>query len=97
MMLRHADAIGYLTDLAKEVGEPWFNMICDLATIGGVNNLVKQDIDTLASIYVDRASYVGIKGAPIVGVPTVIQNDFLTELSASAFQGNTLRAQINVR
>ena len=34
-MPTHPDAVGYLNDLAKEINEPWFKMVCDLAAAVG--------------------------------------------------------------
>jgi len=45
-MPNHPDAIGYLNDLANEVGEPWFKMVCDLA-VGGGSSLDQNSCDTL--------------------------------------------------
>ena len=59
-MPNHPDAIGYLNDLANEVGEPWFKMVCDLA-VGGGSSLDQNSCDTLFAIFTKRASYLPIQ------------------------------------
>ena len=59
-MPAHSDAVGYLNDLAKEINEPWFKMICDLATVSGVSVLDQPTQDTLFALYIKRASYLAI-------------------------------------
>ena len=79
---RHTDAIGYVNDLAKEVGEPWFNMICELATVSGMSTLDRPAIDTIYALYTKRASFLGIKspGGPGVATP-ILPSDYLEEVS----------------
>ena len=43
MTSKHNDAIGYLNDLATEVDEQWFRMVCDLAVVTGSTTLDQQD------------------------------------------------------
>ena len=50
-MPTHPDAIGYLTDLANEINEPWFRMACDLASIDGMSTLDQLARDTLYALY----------------------------------------------
>jgi DNA repair exonuclease SbcCD ATPase subunit len=81
-MSTHPDAVGYLNDLAKEVNEPWFKMVCDLAAVSGVSVLDEPTHDTLIAIYTDRASYIGI--APVAAVAiaaAAAPEDFLDQLS----------------
>ncbi|MBI4996673.1 MAG: AAA family ATPase [Rhodocyclales bacterium] len=59
-MAKHPDAVGYLNDLAREVNEPWFQMICDLAAVSSVPVIDQPTIDTLSALYTDRASYIGV-------------------------------------
>lgn len=79
----HLDAIGYLNDLATEVNEPWFRMICDLAAVSGVSDLDQPSHDTLFALYTEKASYIGI--APVAAVATTATAaapmDFLDQLS----------------
>ena len=44
-MSKYSDAIGYLSDLAKEINEPWFNIVCDLAAVSGVSFLDEPTLD----------------------------------------------------
>src|SRR6266566_6124 len=101
-MPRHTDATGYLAELAKEIGQPWFNMICDLAAVHGVNKLSQQDLETLLEIYVKKRTYNGLQGSPAVGTPTVVaaNNNSLREISAFIhFKGirNTLKLTFSKR
>jgi hypothetical protein len=61
MKPNHTDAIGYLSDLAKEINEPWFKMVCDLAAVSSVSVLDEPTRDTLFALYTNRASYIGIR------------------------------------
>jgi energy-coupling factor transporter ATP-binding protein EcfA2 len=83
-MPRHADAIGYLDDLAKEVSEPWFTMLCDLA-ITGISTLDQLALDTLHALFLGRASYLAGTSTKVPDVsvctPTVPATDFLESLS----------------
>lgn len=97
----HPDAIGYLTDLAKESRLPWLDMICDLA-VAGATDLGDDDIDVLFPIFVGNASYVRPAGAPSgaaaggVAAPT----DFLeslTEFSNFKLIGDALRLEFKKR
>lgn len=38
-MPKHPDAIGYLKDLAKDICEPWFTMVSDLAVTSRTSTL----------------------------------------------------------
>jgi hypothetical protein len=60
-MARHLDANGYINDLAVNVNEQWFTMICDLTTITGKSTLDQLDLDTLLALFRKRASYLGMK------------------------------------
>jgi AAA domain len=62
-MPTHPDAVGYLNDLAKEINEPWFKMVYDLAAVSGVSVLDQPTLDTLFALYTKRASYICIKPA----------------------------------
>src|SRR5258706_16314446 len=92
----YTDAIGYLAELAKDIGEPWFNMICDLAVVRGVNKLSQQDLESLFRLYFKKETYTGLQHGPAVGTPTVVlaHNNSLLEISAFVhFKGirNTLK------
>src|SRR5690348_7488281 len=79
----HPDAIGYLNDLRKDVGEPWFAMICDLVTINEVSVLDKDALESLHALFTERASYLGIRtiaSTPTVATPTA-PTDRLERLS----------------
>ena len=58
-MPKHPDAVGYLIDLANEVNEPWFRMVCDLVVVSGVSTLGEQTRDTLIALYTKTESYLG--------------------------------------
>jgi len=85
-MPRHPDAIGYLSDLAKEINEHWFKMVCDLAAVSGVSTLDQLTLDALSALYTGRASYIGIKPAPgaAAAVAPAVPVDFLEQLSGFA-------------
>jgi len=68
-MPSHTDAVGHLNDLANEVGEPWFKMVCDLASVSGVSALDELTLDTLFALYTGKASYLGIKPAAAAAAP----------------------------
>ena len=70
-MPTHQDAVGYLNDLAKENGEAWFKMVCDLATLSGVSALDQPTLEILFTLYTERASYIEIKPAAVVAVAAV--------------------------
>ena len=82
-MPRHPNAIGYLNDLASEVGEPWFTMICDLAAIAGVSSLTPHHIDVLSSLFKKQSSYLAIRPLPssTAALPAASIADFLESLS----------------
>lgn len=85
-MPTYPDSIGYLFDLADEIDEPWFKMVCDLAAVSGVSILDPLTLDTLCALYVRRASYIGIKPAAGVAaaVAPAVPADFLEQLSGFA-------------
>lgn len=62
-MPKHPHAIGYLTDLAEEINEPWFTMVCDLAVITGAATLEQAVRETLLALYMNKASYIGMGAA----------------------------------
>jgi recombinational DNA repair ATPase RecF len=82
-MSTHPDAIGYVNDLATEVNEPWFKMICDLAAVSGVSELDQMAHDTLFALYTGKASYIGITPAAAVATAATAASpaDFLDQLS----------------
>lgn len=83
-MPTHPDAIGYLNDLATEINEPWFKMVCDLAAVSGVSVLDELTRDTLIAIYREKASYIGINPpstANVAAAPATTSADFLDQLS----------------
>lgn len=78
-MPKHSDAVGYLTDLAIEVNEPWFNMVCDLSAVSALDQLAQ---DTLTALYTNRASYIRVTSSAAVAVTTAaVPLDFLDQLS----------------
>lgn len=79
----HTDAYGYLNDLATEIDEEWFSMVCDLVSVMGVSNLDPQSQKTLFNLYIGDASYIGIKGSsiPATTATSVPSADFLEQLS----------------
>ena len=81
--MKYLDAVGYLNDLAKEVGEEWFTMICDLAAISGKSSLDQQNLETLFALFTENARYIGIPSgmAPTSSTPTTVSTDFLETLS----------------
>jgi recombinational DNA repair ATPase RecF len=80
---RHPDAIGYLIDLAEEVNEPWFRMICDLAVTSGTCGLDQPTLNTLFGLYEKKAIYVGTKLPAAISPSTAATAtaDSLEELS----------------
>jgi recombinational DNA repair ATPase RecF len=82
-MPTYIDAIGYLKDLAKEVDEQWFSMVCDLAAVCGVSVLDKPRTETLFALYTKNGSYIGIKPvtAAVAAATPGTPADFLHELS----------------
>lgn len=82
-MSRHADAIGYLNDLALSVGEPWFTLICDLAARSGITHLDPSTLDTLLAISVGQASCLRTRQAASMttAATTPAMADFLEALS----------------
>ncbi len=83
-MRTHPDAVGYLNDLAKDVNEPWFKMVCDLTAVSGISVLDQPTLDTLIALYTDRASYIGVMpaAATATAVAAAAPADFLDQLSS---------------
>lgn len=83
MPANHADAIGYLLDLAAQVGKPWFTAICNLAIEGRVSPLTKQEIDYLLPVFISIASPCGSSPSSTTYSPSAIPStDFLEQLSS---------------
>jgi len=81
-MPAHIDAVGYLSDLAHEINEQWFTMVCDLAAVAGVRSLDNQASTELFALYTKRASYIGIKSAIApAAAPPASPTDFLERLA----------------
>ncbi|MCE1239978.1 MAG: AAA family ATPase [Azonexaceae bacterium] len=80
-MATYTDAVGYLNDLATEISESWFSMICDLTVVGGVSALDQLTLETLIAIYTDRASYIGVMPAAGPAAVAPVPEDFLDQLS----------------
>ena len=80
----YIDAYSYLKDLATEIDEAWFSMVCDLVSVMGVSNLDQQSQETLFALYKGTASYLGIKGSSVSATTaTSVQSaDFLEQLSS---------------
>lgn len=98
----HPDALGYLNDLSKEVGEPWFKMVCDLAVVSGVSTFDQQTLGTLIALYTKKASYLGIKAAAASTVASAAtsSSDFLEELTGFTnfkLLGSTLQVGLKKR
>lgn len=84
-MPKHPDAVGYLNDLAKEVNEQWFRMLCDLPAVSGVSAFDQPTLDTLFALYTGKASYIGLKSAAAVAaVAAAVPADSLEQLSGFA-------------
>jgi len=85
-MPKHPDAIGYLNDLATEINEPWFKMVCDLVALNGISILNGPMSDTLLALYTGQANYIGISPAATVATAeeAVVPVDFLELLSGFA-------------
>ncbi len=101
-MPTHPDAIGYVIDLATEVNEPWFKMICDLAAVSGVSELDQMSHDTLFALYTGKASYIGIMSAATVATAATAASpaDFLDQLSGFTnfkLLGNALEVSFKKR
>ena len=101
-MPTHPDAVGYLSDLAKEINEPWFKMVYELATVSGVSALDDQTRDTLIAIYTKRASYIDVKPAAgaVAAAVAAVPADSLEQLSGFAnfkLLGDTLGVKFNKR
>jgi recombinational DNA repair ATPase RecF len=82
-MPKHPDAVGYLNDLANEVNEPWFKMVCDLTAVSSVSVFDQPTLDTLFALYTDKASYIGITPVAVVATAAAAAApaDFLDRLS----------------
>ena len=72
-----------MNDLAKEINEPWFALVCDLTTVCGATALDQISLDNLYPLYRKRASYIGIKPAAVAAavVAAAAPADSLEELS----------------
>jgi len=81
--LKYPDAIGYLYVLAKEVGEEWFTMICDLAVVDGRSTLDQQNIETLFTLFRKSSCYLGIRSSKAQTNPITVatSTDYLETLS----------------
>ena len=77
-MLAHSDAVGYVNDLAKEVDEQWFTMVCD-AAVSGLSIPDDLMLRELAALYTKKASYVGIKSRVAAVATPVPPTDWLEE------------------
>lgn len=79
----HTDAYGYLKDLATEIGEEWFSMVCDLVSVMGVSKLDQQSQKTLFALYTSTACYLGIKDSYVstTTATSIPSTDFLEQLS----------------
>jgi hypothetical protein len=80
---KHADAVGYLRDLEKEVNQPWFKLICDESVKNPNNQLSASDLETLKALYINIASYISPKVAttpPSQQAPAT-QATFLEQIS----------------
>ncbi|MEO7427061.1 MAG: AAA family ATPase [Fibrobacteria bacterium] len=85
-MPNHPDAIAYINDLAAEINEPWFKMVCDLAALSGTSVLDEGILDALFALYQGRASYIGnqtVASFTSAGVAAV-SADTLEQLSSFA-------------
>lgn len=101
-MPTHPDAVGHLNDLATEINEPWFKMVCDLVTLSGVSVLDEPTLDLLFALYTRSASYIGIKPAPATAVAStpVSPADNLEHLSGFTnfkLLGNELKVTFKKR
>ncbi|MGF6637275.1 AAA family ATPase [Paraburkholderia sp. MM6662-R1] len=97
----HPDAVGYLSDLAKEIKVAWFDMICDLAAGGGAD-LTDQDVDVLFAIFIGKASYVHPVGAPSGATDPSASGpadflEMLAEFSNFKLIGDALRLDLKKR
>ena len=101
-MPTHPDAIGYLNDLANEINEPWFKMVCDLAAVSGVSELEQPTLDILFALYKKNATYIGVKPMVAAVAPLVPAGpaDSLEQISGFAnfkLLGNTLNVRFKKR
>lgn len=85
-MPKHPDAIGFLNDLSMEINEPWFTMVCDLASVYGMSVLDEVTRETLIALYTKQASYIGIKPTSVATTAAAASTpaDFLEKLSGFA-------------
>jgi recombinational DNA repair ATPase RecF len=85
-MSKHPDAIGYLNELSSEINEPWFKMVCDLASVRSVSTLDEATREALVALYTKQTSYIGIKStaAATTVAAAAIPADFLEKLSGFA-------------
>lgn len=102
-MSKHQDAVGYLSDLASEINEQWFSMVCDLASVSGVSVLDEPLSDILFALYMGKASYIGMKSASKITPSTTvaeIPTDSLEQLSGFTnfkFLGDALNVSFEKR
>jgi recombinational DNA repair ATPase RecF len=82
-MATHPDAVGYLSDLASEIGKPWFHMLCDLSVAGGASTLDNATAQRLCAVYLGVEDYrpLGAQPAPHQPNRQAPQTDQLAELS----------------
>lgn len=59
----HPDAVGYLNDLAQEIGEQWFTRVCDLAAVDGVGELDNEASAELYDLYTKSTHHIGSKSS----------------------------------
>ncbi len=83
---KHPDAVGYLKDLADEVNESWFRMICDLAAATSPAQIDPPTFDRLLILYTEKASYVRAKSPPVDPIASVAatSTDYLEGLTGFA-------------
>ena len=82
-MSKYQDSVGHLNDLAEEINEPWFQMVSDLASVGGVSTLDPETGSKLFEVYTNTNAYAGVAPAVSAPAPTAALNpmDFLESLS----------------
>lgn len=80
----HPDAIGYLKELATEVGAAWFDMASDIVSVDGAAD--EETLSTITAICLRRASYLRPMGA-LSAAPSpaaVAAHEFLARLHGFA-------------
>lgn len=101
-MSKHPDAVGYLYDLATEIDEQWFKLVCDLVVVGGLSALDDWTRDTLFALFTKQASYIGIKAAAVAAAAPApaVPADRMEQLSGFAnfkLLGDTLNVEFKKR